>query len=95
MTPGTRTRWLAGVGVAAVLFGPGLYQTARLSWKQRQLARQLERLQAEQHALLVKRQRLTEDSVYLEDAVRSTFKVAKPGELVVPLDEATSSTSSR
>ncbi len=81
--------------MAAVFFGPGMYYSLHLSWKQRQLTRQLEQLQAQQQALLAKHQRLTHDPVYLEDAVRSTFKVAMPGEIVVPRDETNSSTSSR
>jgi len=79
--------------VAAVLFGPGIYYSLYLSWKQRQLTRQVEQLQAQQQALLAKHQRLTQDPVYLEDAVRSTFKVAKPGELVVPLDSTNTSSA--
>lgn len=72
--------------VALAVFGPGLYHLARLSWQQRALAHRLRELEARTEALHDKHQRLQTDPVYVEDRIRSTFKVAKPGELVVPLE---------
>lgn len=80
-----RTAWLVGISGAALLFGPGLIQLARLSWQRRVLDRDVRRLEAAHAALLQERGRLTSDAVYVEGLIRSTFKVAKPGELVVPL----------
>ena len=70
---------------AALVFGPGLAHQLWLSWKQYKLDRELRNLQAAHQALVKEHERLTSDSVYVEGLIRSTFKVAKPGELVVPL----------
>ena len=80
-------RW--GLGVSAVgliLFGPGVYELVRLSAMQRQLDCKLAALAAEQGRLTQEQERLQSDPAYVEGLIRSTFKVAKPGEYVIPLD---------
>ena len=87
-----RRRWVMGVAViAALVFGPGLVQLVRLSWEQHRLDRRLAQLSAEREQLAQEEHRLTTDPTYVEGLIRSTFKLAQPGEYVIPLD----STSSR
>ena len=84
----SRSTWLLGLSASgAIIFGPGLVQQTQLALRQRAVTRELKRLEAAHQALLEERRHLTSDPVYVEDLVRSTFKVAKPGELVVPLDD--------
>ena len=81
-------RWLLGAGCAmALLFGPGVVEWAGLSWRQHQIDRQLARLSAEQVWLTQEQQRLETDPGYVEGLIRTTFKWAQDGELVIPLDE--------
>ncbi len=75
----------------AVLFGPGLLQMAGLSFRQWQLDRQLSALAAQRAQLTAEQERLQSDPAYVEGLIRSTFKVAQPGELVIPLDASQSS----
>ena len=86
---------IIGLSVAAVLFGPGLFHLASLSWKQQCLERKQRELEAARRQLAAEHARLTSDPVYVEGLIRSTFKVAKPGELVVPLETNESSTKTR
>ena len=91
-----RRAWAAGIGVfAAAVFGPGLVQLARLSWQQHRLDRRLAQLSAKRERLAQEEQRLTTDPTYVEGLIRSTFKLAKPGELVIPLDAAPSRSDRR
>ena len=69
-----------------LVFGPGTYQWVRLSWTQWRLDRQLSVLAAEQDRLTRARGRLQSDPAHVEGLIRSTFKWAKPGEYVIPLD---------
>ena len=82
-----RRHWIAaGALVGLSLFGPGAYSWVALSWEQRRLDRQLAQLTAE-HAQLTREQaRLQSDPAYVEGLIRTTFKLAKPGELVIPLE---------
>ena len=81
-------RWSLGVGLAAAaLFGPGLVGWATLTWRQHQLDRRLVVLSAEREGLARKQQRLETDPSYVEGLIRTTFKWAQDGELVIPLDE--------
>ena len=80
-----------GALIAALVIGPGAAQLAWLSWRQHCLTRQQRRLEALYQQLAQEQRRLTHDPVYVEGLVRSTFKVAKPDELVVPLDSDASS----
>ena len=79
-----------GALIAALVIGPGVAQLAWLSWRQHRLARQQRRLEALYQQLAQEQRRLTHDPVYVEGLIRSTFKVAKPDELVVPLDSSES-----
>ncbi len=92
-----RTRRRLGVGLlaAAALFGPGLVEWVRLDWRQRRLDRELAALQARHAALKAEHERLQTDPVYVEGLIRSTFKHAKPNELVIPLQDNTDSPSVR
>ena len=82
-----RRAWVTGVSVlAAVVFGPGLVQLARLSWEQHRLDRQLAQLSADHERLAQEERRLQTDPTYVEGLIRTTFKLAKPGELVIPLE---------
>ncbi|HEX9780073.1 MAG TPA: hypothetical protein VGB20_02540 [bacterium] len=76
--------WVAAF-VAALLFGPGLIDVARLSAWQWKLDRRLRALDTEHATLTALSERLRHDDVFIEGEIRSTFKVAKPDELVVPL----------
>ena len=86
-------RWLASrrtrliLLAAALLLGPSLAQLAVMQVQDYRLSRELRRRQAVYDSLRAERERLQHDPVYVEGLVRSTFKVAKPGELVVPLSE--------
>ena len=87
-----RSRWFLGLTLAGlVVFGPGFYEWVRLSVMQRRLDRQLAELAAQHEQLTQEQQRLQSDPTYVEGLIRSTFKVAQPGELVIPLDAASSS----
>ena len=78
---------MAGTGTIVLLcMAPGLAELASLSLKQYQLDRQLAQLTAQEQALLAEQERLQRDPVYVEGLIRSTFKYAKPGELVIPLE---------
>lgn len=79
-----------GALIAALVIGPGVVQLAWLSWRQHCLTRQQRRLEALYQQLAQEQHRLTHDPVYVEGLVRSTFKVAKPDELVVPLEPSES-----
>ena len=84
-----RPVWLgAAVVVALVAFGPGLLDWAWLSWHQRQAGRRLAELQARHRDLVAEQERLTNDALYVEDLARSTLKLAKPGEIVIPLSSS-------
>ncbi len=92
----TRTRWIAGLGLLAlVLFGPGLSHLVRLSLVERRLDRRLAALAARRNELTQEQQRLESDPAYVEGLIRSTFKLAQPGELVIPLDSNPSSDKTR
>jgi len=85
----TRSRVFITWGVLGLMvFGPGMVHLARLCLMQRKLDRRLAALSARQDRLKQEQERLQSDPTYLEGLVRSTFKVAKPGEYVIPLDEA-------
>ena len=85
----TRNPWIRVVAVVAILaFGPGLLHLLHVSWQQRVADRKLRKLEAAHRALVSEQERLTNDPVYVEELARSTFKVSKPGELVVPIDSA-------
>jgi cell division protein FtsB len=84
-------RWIGwAIAFAAGLFGPGLYDMARLAWRERALDEQLAALEARRHELTSEQERLEKDPTYVEGLIRSTFKVAKEGELVIPVDSSTS-----
>ena len=83
----SRARWALTVGLLGLMvFGPGMYHLARLCLMQWRLDRRLADLSARQDQLTQEQERLQSDPTYLEGLVRSTFKVAKPGEYVIPLD---------
>ena len=82
-----RTRWMVAVaGIGLLVFGPGLIDLIRLSMEQRRLDRRLAQLDAERTRLAKEQERLESDPAYVEGLIRSTFKMAQPGELVIPLD---------
>jgi len=66
--------------------GPGAVQWCWLSWRSFCLGRVEERLTATQQRLAREHQRLQDDPVYVEGLIRSTFKFARPGEMVVPME---------
>ena len=82
-----RLRWAIGLGVAALaVFGQSLYEWVRLSARERQLDRQLTAVTAQHERLAQEQQRLQSDPAYVEGLIRSTFKLAQPGEYVIPID---------
>ena len=81
-----RRPWMVWAGgITLITLGPGLLDWAWISWHQHVAARRLSALNARHQALADTRQRLTSDPLAVEDLARSTLKVAKPGEIVVPL----------
>ena len=88
-----RKTWVLVGGLAILIaFGPGAVQWLQLRWRQHVMDRRLRVLEARRDELEAEQQRLKTDPVYVEDRIRSTFKVAKPGEFVVPMgDDAQSS----
>ncbi len=93
----TRVRWLMGAALlAALIYGPGLVQLIRLRISGWRLDQQLAELHQRKQQLAHEQDRLEHDDTYVEGLVRSTFKVAKPGELVLPLtDDASTDPSTR
>lgn len=91
-----RTRWLVSVGVLAlILFGPGAVWLIRMEIKQRQLDHQLAQLKAKREQLAAEEERLRSDPAYVEGLIRTTFKFAKPDEIVIPLETDASPGKSR
>ena len=90
-----RTRWLIGVSVVGLLFGPGAVDLMRLTVQQRRLDRQLAQLQTTQEQLTAEEARLRSDPAYVEGLIRTTFKYAQPDELVIPLDAGASKGKAR
>ena len=82
-----QTAALAVAVLVALIFGPGTYQLLRLHWMEYQLDRRLDRLSTRREHLLSTQERLASDPAYVEGLIRSTFKVARPDEVVVPLDD--------
>ena len=74
--------------VGLIVFGPGAYSWVKLSLEQRRLDRQLAALSAEHEQLVQEQERLQSDPTYVEGLIRTTFKLAQPGELVIPLDSS-------
>ena len=84
-----RRSWLlAGALIGLVVFGPGAYSWVKLSLEQRRLDRQLAALSVEHEQLVQEQERLQSDPTYVEGLIRTTFKLAQPGELVIPLDSS-------
>ncbi|MBI3320983.1 MAG: septum formation initiator family protein, partial [Candidatus Omnitrophica bacterium] len=83
-----RRRWALWLGLMGLaLFGPGLYEWVRLSLAQWRLDRRVAELEERHEALTQERQRLESDPSYVEGLIRSTFKVAAKGEIVIPLED--------
>ena len=81
-------RWSCAAGLAlAVLFGPGMVEWGRLNWQTRRLDRRLAELDQERARLTETRKRLETDPGYVEGLIRTTFKWAQDGELVIRMDE--------
>jgi len=78
-----KTRILGLAVAAAVIFGPGCFYLLQMAWQQHQLDRQTRDLERIRQRLVEEQERLVSDPVYVEGLIRSTFKLAKPGELVV------------
>mgnify|MGYP001564275065 CR=1 FL=1 len=74
------------LSITLLAFGPGLIALAHLSWKRAMMERRLRELHATHQQLSDEQRRLHSDPTYVEDLIRSTFHVAKPDELVVPLE---------
>ena len=86
-----RRSWLSWAAITLLLlFGPGAYQLVRLTLVQRQLDRQLAVVAAERERLTREQERLESDPAYVEGLIRSTFKLAEPGEYVIPIEPLTS-----
>ena len=83
-----RPRWALPLALFGLLvFGPGMVHLARLSLMQRALDHRLAALSVRQEQLKQEQARLQSDPTYLEGLIRSTFKVAKPGEVVIPVTD--------
>ena len=85
-----RKTWLLVGGLALVIaFGPGAIQWLQLRWRAHSMDTRLRALEARHTHLATEQHRLKTDPVYVENRIRSTFKVAKPGEVVVPMTDDT------
>ena len=92
----TRTRRILLVSaIGLALIGPGIVEWVRLVIRQRQLDRQIARLAVQHEQLQREREQLESDPTYVEGLIRSTFKLAQPGEYVIPLDSKPSSDERR
>jgi len=80
--------------LTAALFAPGLIAIARSSAEEWRLDRRLAQVHREHARLTEEQRRLKDDPTYVEGLIRSTFKVAKPGEVVIPISSERSSRSS-
>jgi cell division protein FtsB len=59
----------------------------KLSLTQRRLTHRLEALSARRQQLRDEQRRLESDDAYVEGLFRSTFKLARPGEYVIDIQE--------
>ena len=88
--------WLIAIGMIGLLiFGPGTYQLISLSIREHRLDRRLSELEAERERLTAQESRLRNDPAYVEGLIRTTFKVSKPGEYVIPLDTSQADDNAR
>jgi cell division protein FtsB len=78
----------AGVLVSLALMTPLLAQIARGTVEEWRLDRRLAQVERERARLTEEQRRLKDDPTYVEGLIRSTFKLAKPGEVVIPLSGA-------
>ena len=86
-----QTRWIVPVVIlTGLLWGPGIIQWAQLALRQSRLDQRLEALHREYDELLAERERLQTDATYVEGLIRTTFKQARKGELVIPLEPSRS-----
>ena len=83
-------RIIGALIIGAILFGPGIYDLARMLAKQRKIDRQLAELSSRKERLTLEQKRLETDSGYVEGLIRSTFKMSQPGEYVIPLSSNSS-----
>ena len=89
---GTRARWVITAALLGlVLFGPGVFHLVRLSLMERKLNLRLAELETEHKQLAREEERLQSDPTYIEGMIRTTFKLAQPGEYVIPLGSSQSS----
>jgi cell division protein FtsB len=88
-----RTRRALALGIVAVaaLFAPFAVQITSASLEEWRLDRRLAQVSRERKQLIEERRRLNDDPTYVEGLIRSTFKLAKPGEIVIPLPSSASS----
>ena len=81
-----RPAWIGILGVLALIaLGPGLLDWAWIAWHRHWAARRVAELAARHAQLADEQRRLTSDPLYVEDLARSTLKISKKGEVVVPL----------
>ncbi len=79
------SRWWLAVGAGVLLAGPGAWHLARLALEERRMDRQLAEVEQSRAQLAAEADRLQHDDIYVESLIRSTFKVSRPGEYVLPL----------
>ncbi len=89
MHPIRRGILLSLIGLAGTLgiFGPGLWELARLSRLQRSWDLRLSQLASERKRLVIEEQRLRSDPTYVEGWIRTTFKQTRPGEYIISLNQ--------
>jgi cell division protein FtsB len=91
-----RTCGILGLSLLGLaLFGPGTYHLVQLSLLQRRLDRRLAELAAQHEQLTREHKRLQSDPTYVEGLIRTTFRLAQPGEYVIPLDSSESNGKAR
>jgi len=67
------------------LLGRSAIDYVRLSFQERRLNRQLERVQSRHEDLIKRRERFQSDPAYVEGLIRSTFRQARKDEYVISL----------
>ena len=73
--------------IVLLLGGPSLIQWGKLVWLDRRLDHRLQQLAQERERLLIERHRLHSDPTYLEGWRHTIFKVTRPGEYIIPLNQ--------
>ncbi len=79
---------VAALLLVGLAFGRDAVAWVSLTQQRQALDRQLEQIASERAHLAKLEDKFKNNPVYVEDLIRSTFKVAAPGEIVIPLSSS-------